>query len=303
MRLQIQNRAARRINFHYRNRSVEISAETFHYRYRFSLEFQLISITDTDFGLKTNEFCNYFGYNGKIGGKRQKDKWFHSHACTLPGRRQTHQAPPSPTEHANGNSAALIEGRSLQHCFFLDWVTERREAQSRRKQNLTPTTVLKKMHTKVLTKVYQKMPIKVDIPCFNPPRRLQRKCSRECSQKICQCSRKCTLQPFCSLARKGGCSGYNSHLTTQMRHPTSLSGEATMRGAIACHYSVGAWWSVRHRTFIPVATHMSLPLPKDLCVLKPLSHSRSILPSLPIRCRFPRKTASNYDRDSELLSR
>ena len=25
-----------------------------HYRYRFSLEFQLISITDTDFGLKTN---------------------------------------------------------------------------------------------------------------------------------------------------------------------------------------------------------------------------------------------------------
>ena len=51
--LQIQNRAARRINSHYRDRSVGISAQISHYRYRFSLEFQLISITDTEFGLKT----------------------------------------------------------------------------------------------------------------------------------------------------------------------------------------------------------------------------------------------------------
>ena len=35
-----------------------------HYRFRFSLEFQLISIIDPDFGLKTNEFCSNFGYNG-----------------------------------------------------------------------------------------------------------------------------------------------------------------------------------------------------------------------------------------------
>ena len=44
--LHIQNHAARRTNFHYRDRSLGISAEISHYRYRFSLEFQLISITD-----------------------------------------------------------------------------------------------------------------------------------------------------------------------------------------------------------------------------------------------------------------
>ena len=63
--LQIQNRAARRINFHYRDRSVGIWAENlsvqiqtlswipinFHYRYRFWARNELI-------------FCNHFGYNG-----------------------------------------------------------------------------------------------------------------------------------------------------------------------------------------------------------------------------------------------
>ena len=34
-----------------------------HYRYRLSLEFQLKSITDADFGLETNYFCNHYGYN------------------------------------------------------------------------------------------------------------------------------------------------------------------------------------------------------------------------------------------------
>ena len=53
-RLQIQNRAARRINFHYRKRSLEFQQKISRYRYRFSLEFQLIYITDTDFRLKTN---------------------------------------------------------------------------------------------------------------------------------------------------------------------------------------------------------------------------------------------------------
>ena len=38
--LQIQNRAARRINCHYRDRSVGISQKISHYGYRFSLEFQ-----------------------------------------------------------------------------------------------------------------------------------------------------------------------------------------------------------------------------------------------------------------------
>ena len=53
--LQMQNRAARRINFHYRDRSVGISAEkNSHCRYRCSPEFQLISITDTDLELETN---------------------------------------------------------------------------------------------------------------------------------------------------------------------------------------------------------------------------------------------------------
>ena len=41
-----------------------ISAEILQICYRLSLEFQLISITDTDFGLKTNQFYNHFGYNG-----------------------------------------------------------------------------------------------------------------------------------------------------------------------------------------------------------------------------------------------
>ena len=44
---------------------MEISAEISHCRYIFGLEFELISITDTDFGLETNGFCNHFGYNGK----------------------------------------------------------------------------------------------------------------------------------------------------------------------------------------------------------------------------------------------
>ena len=52
--LQIQNCAARGVNFHYRDRSVEISAEISYYRCRFSLEFHLIFIMDTDFGLETN---------------------------------------------------------------------------------------------------------------------------------------------------------------------------------------------------------------------------------------------------------
>ena len=50
--LQIHNRAARRINFHYR--SVGMLAEIPHCRHRFCLEFQFISITDTDFVLKMN---------------------------------------------------------------------------------------------------------------------------------------------------------------------------------------------------------------------------------------------------------
>ena len=33
------------------------------YRYRFSLVFQFISITVTDFGLETNRICNNFAYN------------------------------------------------------------------------------------------------------------------------------------------------------------------------------------------------------------------------------------------------
>ena len=61
--LQIQNRAARRTNFHCRDRSVDSWQRISHYRYRFSLEFQLITIADTDFRPKTNEFSNNFGYD------------------------------------------------------------------------------------------------------------------------------------------------------------------------------------------------------------------------------------------------
>ena len=31
-----------------------------------SLNFQFIAIADTDFRLKTNEFCNNFGYDGTV---------------------------------------------------------------------------------------------------------------------------------------------------------------------------------------------------------------------------------------------
>ena len=63
-RLQIQNRAARRIHAITETGLWEFQQKISHYRYRFSLEFQLISITDTDLGLKPNQFCNHFGYNG-----------------------------------------------------------------------------------------------------------------------------------------------------------------------------------------------------------------------------------------------
>ena len=51
-------------NYRYRivrNRSVRMLADMSHYRYRFSLKFELLAITDTDFGLKTNELCNNLG--------------------------------------------------------------------------------------------------------------------------------------------------------------------------------------------------------------------------------------------------
>ena len=51
--LQIQHRAPRQ-KFNYRDRSAGILAEIPHYRHTFSLELQLHSITDTDFGLETN---------------------------------------------------------------------------------------------------------------------------------------------------------------------------------------------------------------------------------------------------------
>ena len=44
------------LNFHYRDRSLGMLAENLSCSYRFSLEFQLISTADTDFGLETNEF-------------------------------------------------------------------------------------------------------------------------------------------------------------------------------------------------------------------------------------------------------
>ena len=53
--LQIQNCVARRSNFHCRDRSLGHSAENLSLQIQsLSLEFQLISITDTDFELKTN---------------------------------------------------------------------------------------------------------------------------------------------------------------------------------------------------------------------------------------------------------
>ena len=50
-----------------------ISEKISHYRYRLSLsvEFHLMSITNTDFGLEANKFCNHCGYNGQaiLGNK------------------------------------------------------------------------------------------------------------------------------------------------------------------------------------------------------------------------------------------
>ena len=64
--LQIQNRAARR------NKSIRETALREYWqripdcRYRFSLELSIIAITDTDFGLETNQFCKSFGFNGSM---------------------------------------------------------------------------------------------------------------------------------------------------------------------------------------------------------------------------------------------
>ena len=60
----MQNRATRGINLE-RDRSVGMSAETLSLQTQISPKLQLISITDTKFGLETNLFCNHFGYNGK----------------------------------------------------------------------------------------------------------------------------------------------------------------------------------------------------------------------------------------------
>ena len=53
IQVQLQNRAAMRINFHDRDRSVGMLAENLPLQMVDSLEFQLMSITDTDFGFKT----------------------------------------------------------------------------------------------------------------------------------------------------------------------------------------------------------------------------------------------------------
>ena len=49
---QMQNRAARRINSVTETDLWRYQQKISHYRYRSSLEFELISITDTDFGLE-----------------------------------------------------------------------------------------------------------------------------------------------------------------------------------------------------------------------------------------------------------
>ena len=45
-----------------------ILAERLSLQIQILLEFQVISITDTDFGLKTNQFCNDLA-NSKVGGR------------------------------------------------------------------------------------------------------------------------------------------------------------------------------------------------------------------------------------------
>ena len=62
--LQIQNCVFRRINVHYKDRFVGMLVEYL------SLQTQIRSVIPMnchcryDFGLDTNELCNYFGYNG-----------------------------------------------------------------------------------------------------------------------------------------------------------------------------------------------------------------------------------------------
>ena len=62
-----------------------------HYRYRSSLEIQFVSMTDADFGLETNEFCNNFGCNGKtlpsktdVTLKSLQSQHIHGKACPSP---------------------------------------------------------------------------------------------------------------------------------------------------------------------------------------------------------------------------
>ena len=75
--IQIQNRAARRINFITGPDQRECQKATSHYRYRFSLEFQLVFITDADLQVETNSFCicNHVGHNG-MSRQKVRLKWF-----------------------------------------------------------------------------------------------------------------------------------------------------------------------------------------------------------------------------------
>ena len=67
--LQIQNRAARRINCHYRDNLWEFQQKTLITDTDSLLNPNKISIADTDFRLKTNNFSNNLGYNGSIPKK------------------------------------------------------------------------------------------------------------------------------------------------------------------------------------------------------------------------------------------
>ena len=94
----------------------EFQQKISYYRYRFSLKFQLISITDGDFGLKTNLFCNHFGYNGielrfSLGNEGKDGKNLNSQ--TWPGTpRRPAPRHPRPPNHGP-RQVLLVLGQSL----------------------------------------------------------------------------------------------------------------------------------------------------------------------------------------------
>ena len=90
---------------------------------------KLISITDTDFELETNEFCNHFGYNG-TETHRETDRTVWGHTGTA-GRSETQRE----------SNIYRIEGHHFASPVFPHFPSETGRIRFRRVRFQTPKSV------------------------------------------------------------------------------------------------------------------------------------------------------------------